>query len=67
MYIPSGNSEVDEVELLNKFSPQSPPLLVKNHIGELHKIVQEVQLNDDIVTDELLIFALPTFEEEQAG
>ena len=36
-------------------------------MGELHKVIQEVQLNDDSVTDELLIFALPTFEVEQAG
>ena len=27
-------------------------------MGELHKVIQEVQLNDDSVTDELLIFAL---------
>lgn len=36
-------------------------------MGELHKVIQEAQSNDDSVTDELLILAMQKFEEDQAG
>ena len=49
--------------------PQSSPLLVKNHIIESHKVIQEVQLNNDCTTDEQATYFLASqkFEEDPQG
>ena len=68
----SNDSNIDEVSMPNmKLSPaqsppaQSPPLLVKNHVDELHGVIQETLSDDDSVTDEMFILASQKFEEDK--
>ena len=53
---------INEQKLL---SPYLPPLLIQNHLVELHESIQKPQSNDDSVTDDMLIFAPQTFEEDK--
>ena len=53
---------INEQKLL---PPYLPPLLVQNHLVELHESIQEPQSNDDSIIDDMLILVLQKFEEDK--
>ena len=52
--------------LVNKSSPaQSPSVLVKNCVSESHEGPQELQLDNESVSDELFILASQKYEDDR--
>ena len=60
------DADFDETVLVNKSSPaQSPSVLVKNCVSESHEGPQELQLDNESVSDELLILASQKYEDDR--
>ena len=58
------NTDFDGTALVNKSLPaQSPSVLFKNCISESHESLQELQSDNESVSDELLILALQKYED----